>query len=251
MTGQGQAKITAPSKSALAKATGIALLVALVLLFTAILPAEYGFDPLKTGSALRLTGIAQAGEVKGRAAPTPAPGQAGVYTPQTKTYKVDAQDFQLGPGEGVEMKYHMQKGAGLVYAWKANGKLMFEFHGEPDQKPNKDYFESYELDDKAVFLRLLYGALDRHSRLVLAEQGRQGRAIPPDGGRLLRFGQDVRGRQTGRRSGGRREVGPRQAGRPVLLSAISQVRVLPQALIRKTARHLSKNQELKALRRVD
>ena len=152
MTGQGQAemaKVTAPSKSALAKATGIALAVALVLLFTAILPAEYGIDPLKTGAALRLTGIAQAGEVKGRAAPTPAPGQAGVYTAQVKTYKVDAQDFQLAPGEGVEMKYHMQKGAGLVYAWKANGKLTFEFHGEPDQKPNKDYFESYELDDKA------------------------------------------------------------------------------------------------------
>jgi hypothetical protein len=141
--------MAAPSKSALAKATGIALLVALILLFTAILPAEYGFDPLKTGTALRLTGIAQAGEVKGRAAPTPAPGQGGVYTPQAKTYKVDAQDFQLGPGEGVEMKYHLQKGASMVYAWKANGKLTFEFHGEPDQKPNKDYFESYQLDDKA------------------------------------------------------------------------------------------------------
>jgi hypothetical protein len=151
MTGQGQAemaKVTAPSRRALAKATGIALAAALVLLFTAVLPAEYGFDPLKTGAALRLTGIAQAGEVKGRAAPTPAPGQAGVYTAQARTYKVDAQDFQLGPGEGVEMKYHMQKGAGLVYAWKANGRLTFEFHGEPDQKPNKDYFESYELDDK-------------------------------------------------------------------------------------------------------
>ena len=151
MTGPGQAemaKATAPSKKALAKATGIALLVALILLFTAVLPAEYGFDPLKTGAALRLTGIAQAGEVKGRAAPTPVPGQASVYTPQPRTYKVDAQDFQLGPGEGVEMKYHMQKGAGMVYSWKANGKLTFEFHGEPDQKPNKDYFESYELDDK-------------------------------------------------------------------------------------------------------
>jgi hypothetical protein len=148
MEDQDQPRIAAPSKSALAKATGIALLVALILLFTAVLPAEYGIDPLKTGAALRLTGIAQAGEVKGRAVATPAPGQNGVYAPQTRTYKVDAQDFQLSPGEGVEMKYHMQKGAGLVYAWKANGKLTFEFHGEPDQKPNKDYFESYELDDK-------------------------------------------------------------------------------------------------------
>ena len=44
--------VNAPSKRALAKATSIALLVALILLFTAVLPAEYGFDPLKTGKAL-------------------------------------------------------------------------------------------------------------------------------------------------------------------------------------------------------
>ena len=74
--------------------------------------------------------------------------QTGVYTPQTKIYKVDSEDFTLRPNEGVEMKYHMQKGAGLVYAWKGDGKLTFEFHGEPDQKPNKDYYESYQLDDK-------------------------------------------------------------------------------------------------------
>jgi hypothetical protein len=149
MEDQSQPKIDAPSKRALAKATGIALLAALILLFAAVLPAEYGFDPLRTGAALGLTGISQAQvkEVKG-ATPTPAPGQAGVYTPQPKIYKVDSEDFQLRPGDGVEMKYHMQKGAGMVYAWKASGKLGFEFHGEPDQKPNKDYFESYELDDK-------------------------------------------------------------------------------------------------------
>ena len=149
MEDQVQPQIDAPSKSALAKATGIALLVALFLLFTAVLPAEYGFDPLKTGAALGLTGISQAQvkEVKG-ATPTPAPGQTGVYTPEPKIYKVDSQDFQLRPGEGVEMKYHMQKGAEMVYGWKADGKLTFEFHGEPDQKPNKDYFESYELDNK-------------------------------------------------------------------------------------------------------
>jgi hypothetical protein len=137
----------APSKGSLVKATGIALLVALLLLFVAVLPAEYGFDPLKTGAALGLTGIAKAG-TGGSQAAKPVPVQTGVFTPQAKIYKVDAQDFQLRPGEGVEMKYHMAKGAGMVYAWKADGKLAFEFHGEPDQKPNKDYYESYELDDK-------------------------------------------------------------------------------------------------------
>lgn len=147
-TGQNEARFDAPSKSALAKAAGIALLVALLLLFTVVLPAEYGFDPLKTGAALRLTGISQTPEVKLGVAPTPAPGKMGVYRAEPGIYKVESEDFTLSPGEGMEMKYHMQKGAEMVYAWKANGKLTYEFHGEPDQKPTKDYFESYELDNK-------------------------------------------------------------------------------------------------------
>lgn len=74
--------------------------------------------------------------------------QTGTYTAHPRIYKVDSEDMSLGPGQGVEIKYHMQKGAVMVYGWKANGKLLFEFHGEPDQKPNKDYFDSYELDNK-------------------------------------------------------------------------------------------------------
>jgi hypothetical protein len=144
--------IEVPSKAKIAKATGIALAVALILLFTAILPAEYGIDPLKTGAALGLTDLSKATEtkpaVKG-AAPTPSQTGGGVYTAQSKLYKVDSEDLLLRPKEGVEIKYHMQKGAGMVYSWKATGNVQFEFHGEPDQKPNPDYFESYELDDKA------------------------------------------------------------------------------------------------------
>jgi len=37
--------IMAPSKGKIARATGIALAVALLILFTAVLPAEYGIDP--------------------------------------------------------------------------------------------------------------------------------------------------------------------------------------------------------------
>lgn len=148
---QDEPKMNAPSRSAIAKATGIALVVALLFLFVAVLPAEYGFDPLKTGKLLGLTGISAGSNddnAKGRAVATPAAGQAGVYTSQPKIYKVDSQDFQLRAGDGVEMKYHMEQGAVMVYGWKADGKLQFEFHGEPDQKPTKDYYESYELDNK-------------------------------------------------------------------------------------------------------
>ncbi len=144
--GQDLAAVEAPSKRTIVKATLIALSVALVLLFVAVLPAEYGIDPLRTGSLLRLTGISPADSNAGGRA---TPAKTGIYTLQPGTYKVDTEDIGLHPGEGFEIKYHMRKGATMVFAWKADGDLRFEFHGEPDQKPKPNNFESYLLDDKA------------------------------------------------------------------------------------------------------
>src|SRR6202046_2878291 len=116
-------QVQAPSKKAIAKATGIALAVALVILFSAVLPAEYGIDPLKTGALLHLTDLAKATESKPEpkaavgARPTAAP--AGIYTAQPGIFKTDSEDLSLMPGEGVEIKYHMQNGAGMLYSWKA------------------------------------------------------------------------------------------------------------------------------------
>ena len=137
--------LDAPSKGAIVRATLIALAVALVLLFAAVLPAEYGIDPLRTGKLLRLTGISQAGSNSGGRA---TPAAAGIVSLQPASYKVDAEEVGLHPGEGFEIKYHMQKGASMIFSWKADGQLQFELHGEPDQKPKPDYFESYLLDNK-------------------------------------------------------------------------------------------------------
>jgi len=143
--GPNPAAAVAPSKGAIVKATLIALAAALVILFTAVLPAEYGIDPLGTGKLLRLTGISQADSNGGGRATA---ANSGIYTVQPGTYKVDTEEIGLHPGEGMEIKYHMQKGATMVFAWKADGPLQFEFHGEPDQKQRPDYFESYLLDNK-------------------------------------------------------------------------------------------------------
>ena len=143
--------VAAPTRKAIAKATVIAAAVAAVLLFAAVLPAEYGFDPLRTGAALGLTELSNSKAAKPEPATAPAEGQPllkTTYTAQPRIYKVDSEDFRLTPGRGIEFKYHMQKGAVMVYSWKASGKVMFEFHGEPDQKPNPDYYNSYELDDQ-------------------------------------------------------------------------------------------------------
>ena len=167
-----------PSKIAIAKATAIALLVAAVVLVTAVLPAEYGIDPLGTGKALHLTDLAQAGSGKvqqqpavaaiapAKTAEAPAtivpvlepspdggaPTVKGAFIAQPKRYKMDSREITLKPGEGMEIKYNMKKGAGLIYSWIASGPLLFEFHGAPNVKPpgkeGTDYYETYELDDK-------------------------------------------------------------------------------------------------------
>ena len=155
----------AHSKGGIIKATLLALGVAAVILVVAILPAEYGIDPLGTGKAMGLTGISQTSETATSGRATPA--QAGIFRPENKVYKVDSEDMSLRPGEGVEVKYHMQQGAAMVYSWKADGKLQYEFHGEPDQKPKPGYFESYKLDDKV-------GITEMHGSFIAPTTGIHG-----------------------------------------------------------------------------
>jgi hypothetical protein len=46
--------IDAPSRKRILLATGAVLVVSAIVVVTAVLPAEYGLDPLGTGSALGL-----------------------------------------------------------------------------------------------------------------------------------------------------------------------------------------------------
>jgi hypothetical protein len=170
-----------PSTAKILTATFIAAVVAAIILVVAVLPAEYGIDPLGTGKALGLMDLANASEkpapqpaigatkpapdpppvadaenaativpvLKPSAKPGDAPTVTGTFIEQPNRYKIDSREIKLAPGEGMEIKYHMQKGAGLVYSWKSTGKVLFEFHGEPDQKPAgavEDYYESYKND---------------------------------------------------------------------------------------------------------
>lgn len=173
---QGAESIGRPSKRQIVKATVVAVVAAVVILFVAVLPAEYGIDPLHTGAALGLMGLAKstaggagtpaaaqtAPEASGYVAPAPtrvasegaadeAPVIKGVFIPQSASYKIDSRVLSLQGGEGIEIKYHMQQKAGMVYSWSASNKVLYEFHGEPDTKPagaSADYFESYEKDDQ-------------------------------------------------------------------------------------------------------
>jgi hypothetical protein len=163
MTEPNLQQVQPPSKKSVAMATLAALVVAGIVLVVAVLPAEYGTDPLGAG---RLLGLIQLNEAEGAAAPVvdaaqaarPAPGmkKGEIRTPPALTrwntdqggglYKVDSKEFEIGPRQGMEFKYRMEKGAGLVYVWDSPVKVRFEFHGEPDGKA-KGTSESYAIDE--------------------------------------------------------------------------------------------------------
>jgi hypothetical protein len=131
-----------PSKRKLAKTTALALAVAVVLLVTTVLPAEYGIDPLGTGAALGLTAISgrvsasTPEEVVVSAGATLTPVQEGPVARYGAEYKVDSSQFVLGPYEYVEYKYHLEKGATMLYSWTATSTTIQDFHGDPDSAPH-------------------------------------------------------------------------------------------------------------------
>ena len=123
-------------------AAGFALLVAGTLLLAVVLPAEYGLDPFGTGEKLGLTALAQAGAQPAATIISSDPGSK-TGTPQVGVYRIDSAEFTVGPKDGFEYKYRLEKGAGMLYSWKASGRLQYEFHGEPNGAGG-DTFESYE-----------------------------------------------------------------------------------------------------------
>ena len=129
----------AEQRARIATAAAGAMLVAGVLLMATILPAEYGVDPLGTGTLLGLTSLAQANETTAEEESAGADGEVpqnlepvrpGANTAQSVPLKQDTVTFKLGPREGMEYKYRMEKGAGFVYSWTSTGRVNFEFSAE-------------------------------------------------------------------------------------------------------------------------
>ena len=75
--------------------------------------------------------------------PTPTPG---ALVPQPAVYKQDAVEFTLAPGEGMEYKYRLEKGAGLLYSWSATGPVHYEMHSVPDGAPST-FAETFDKQD--------------------------------------------------------------------------------------------------------
>ncbi len=141
----------APSRARLLKATLVALVVAAIVLVVAVLPAEYGIDPLGTGKALGLNDLFAANaaaEAQASAPTTVTPGSSGPLFPQFNDYRVDTREFTIAPGSGMEFKYVLDKGATILYSWKSSTFVDFDFHTEPEGAP-KGTSDSYEKGEAA------------------------------------------------------------------------------------------------------
>ena len=108
-------------------ATAAALLAAVLLLLGAVLPAEYGIDPLGTGKALGLLALSK-----------PQP-----ITAETGEYRLDGAELILHPSEWAEYTYRLEEGATLLYSWQATGTVSSNLHSAPDGAP-VGYAESFE-----------------------------------------------------------------------------------------------------------
>lgn len=120
-----------PRRAKILLATLAALCVAVLILVTIILPAEFDRDPLGVGEALGIKGLSRETQVE-------------VVRKEKNGYREDAVTFELLPFEFVEYKYRLREGGAMLYSWAATAAVAFDFHGEPDAGP-EGFAESYRI----------------------------------------------------------------------------------------------------------
>jgi len=65
---------------------------------------------------------------------------------QTAPFKRQSIQITLAPKEGMEYKYRLDKGAGMLYSWTSTGEVHWELHSQPDEAA-RGYAEFFDTDD--------------------------------------------------------------------------------------------------------
>ena len=141
---------TLPSTSRLLKATGVALVIAAVILVTAVLPAEYGIDPTGIGQRLGLATLSAGAATKPPTIaavesndPLPAVSALNAVWKAPAAYRSDELSLILKPKEGAEIKADMKAGDRFMFTWSVEGgAVTFDMHGEKFDAASDD-FSSY------------------------------------------------------------------------------------------------------------
>ncbi len=155
-------------KKQIIKAVLFALILSIIILVSAVLPAEYGIDPIGTGklfgfsklhisedSTTELETTSQKVyplikmEKAGSGPEVKKPIEADNPAPEKQfAEREDTIEVIVPAGKGIEYKIYMLKYGSMKYEWTTSkGTVYFDFHGEVKQKKvaNDTYFESYTL----------------------------------------------------------------------------------------------------------
>ncbi|WP_373512486.1 hypothetical protein [Persicitalea sp.] len=157
------------NKKQILTATLVALVLGAFLFVAAVLPAEYGSDPLGTGRLLGFSGLHQADgpseiptveasavvfpilkkEDLGSEPDVPMPKEANNPPPvQQYAERQDSVSVRVPAGNGIEYKVKVLKYGALKYEWVTDqGVLYSDFHGEVKEAtpPKEEFFLSYTI----------------------------------------------------------------------------------------------------------
>jgi len=119
-----------PSGYGLAKQLAIALVSATVILFTFILPSEYGIDPTGLGGQMGLLALSAPSVAAVPDLPMAPPETARFYDSDIRSNVIE---IPLRLDGDLEYKVRMKAGETLNYSWSVdNGKAYYDFHGESE-----------------------------------------------------------------------------------------------------------------------
>tara|TARA_B100000795_G_C22733088_1_gene412210 strand:+ start:215 stop:844 length:630 start_codon:yes stop_codon:yes gene_type:complete len=156
------------NKGQLLKSLFIALVIGAVVLITAVLPAEYGMDPLGTGKLFGFSKLYQGNEpienketrttlnfkkIKMEKLGSPQsvskPSEANNPPPEAQyPERKDTISVVVPAEKGIEYKFKSLKYGSINYEWATDkGIVYIDFHGEVKQEnpPKNVFYESYTL----------------------------------------------------------------------------------------------------------
>lgn len=156
------------NKGQLLKSVIIALVIGTVVLLTAVLPAEYGIDPLGAGKLFGFSKLHQEEKpiektetnyslnfkkIKmnklGSPESTPKPIEANNPPPEIQyALREDSIKVVVPAKKGIEYKFKSLKYGSIKYEWTTDkGIVYIDFHGEvkQDNPPKNVFYESYTL----------------------------------------------------------------------------------------------------------
>ena len=138
-----------------------AVAVAILLLVTVVLPAQYGIDPTGIGRLSGLTSLSNAGmqtfeitdviggnevvrtvEVPDAGEPTPLPNPA-VFQQGSGPARAETLEIPIGPFEETEVKVVLNEGKMIIFSWEVSqGDIYSDYHGH-DPELGSEFWVRY------------------------------------------------------------------------------------------------------------